>query len=64
MQMFEVRAFAARGEGTNPEQKKKSTAAKNHIATLIGVKTERIAEYERLHANTWPTAIGGDPRRQ
>jgi len=26
-------------------------------ASLIGVKPEGIAEYERLHANTWPAVL-------
>ena len=26
-------------------------------ASLIGVKPEGIAEYERLHANTWPEVL-------
>ena len=26
-------------------------------ASLIGVKSEGIAEYERLHANTWPEVL-------
>src|SRR6476469_3266368 len=50
---FSCRAVAI--QPTRPCHKKRNRMQR--YASLIGVKPEGIAEYERLHANTWPAVL-------